>query len=80
MQHAHVKRKESLMNRYVLEEYYRIPELRGRLYYAARRERARALHDAALWLWRSAKAFVTSKAHVTPRSHARPARWMARLG
>jgi hypothetical protein len=74
MQHAHVKRKEHLMNRYAIEEFYRIPELRGRLYHAARRHRARALRDAAVWLWRHAKALVT------PRSHARPARWIARLG
>jgi hypothetical protein len=74
MQHTHVKRKENPMNRYVLEEFYRIPELRGRLYHAARRHRARALRDAAVWLWRHAKALVA------PRAHARPARWIARLG
>jgi hypothetical protein len=29
MQHAHVKCKEHSMNRYAIEEFYRIPELRG---------------------------------------------------
>jgi hypothetical protein len=72
MHHVHVKRKETLMNRYAIEEYYRIPDLHGRLDRAARRNRARALHEGAVWLWNHAKALVT------PRAHA--ARWIARLG
>ena len=62
------------MNRYVMEESYRIPELRGRLYHAARRDRALALYNAAAWLWKRAKAFVTA----IHRPH--PARWIERLG
>ena len=62
------------MNRYVLEEYYRMPGLRDRLTRDARRERARALYEAAVWLWRHAKAAVTTM------THPRPARWIERLG
>jgi hypothetical protein len=74
MHHAHVKRKENLMNRYVLEEFYRMPGLHDRLMRDARRERARALHDATVWLWSRAKAAFTAIARP------RPARWIERLG
>jgi hypothetical protein len=68
MQHAHVKRKEYSMNRYVAEELYRIPDLHQRLDLAARRERARAIHAGFVWL----------KTQLSPRLD--PARWLARLG
>lgn len=62
------------MNRYALEEYYRMPGLRDRLTRDARRERARALYDAAAWLWRHSKAAIAAIA----RPH--PGRWIERLG
>jgi len=62
------------MNRYVLEEFYRMPGLYERLTRDARRERARAMHDAAVWLWGRAKAAVAAVARP------QPARWIERLG
>jgi hypothetical protein len=72
MHHAHVKRKEKPMNRYVMEEFYRLPDLRERLERAAHRERARALYAGFNWL------LAQLKARLTPR--LRPARSLARLG
>ena len=60
------------MNRYVMEEFYRLPDLHDRLERAAHRERARALRAGFNWL------VAQLKARFTP--HARPARWLARLG
>jgi hypothetical protein len=74
MQHVHVKRKENPMNRYIKEEYYRIPDLRSRLDLAARRERARFIGAGFTWLLNYAKA------HLTPRIPARTPRWIERLG
>ncbi len=62
------------MNRYSIEEYYRLPELRGRLYLSARRERAQALYAAAAWLWQHAKALAK------PRARGHSAGWLARIG
>jgi hypothetical protein len=72
MHHAHVKRKEKPMNRYVMEEFYRLPDLHERLERSARRERARALYAGFNWLR------AQLKARFTP--HVKPARWLARLG
>jgi hypothetical protein len=72
MHHTHVKRKEKPMNRYVMEEFHRLPDLRERMERAAHRERARALHAGFSWL------LAQLKARFTPR--LRPARWLARLG
>jgi hypothetical protein len=74
MQHSHVKRKESLMNRYSIEEYNRRPELRARLYWTARRERSRALFAAAAWLWQHGKALLS------PRDRGHVGDWLARIG
>jgi hypothetical protein len=74
MQYVHVKRKETRMNRYLMEEFYRTPGLRERLDRAAHRERARALHDGLVWLWSHTKTLLA------PRLHARPSRWIERLG
>ena len=52
MHYAHVKRKESPMNRYVNDELYSIPDLHLRLHRAASRARALAVHAAV------AKAFA----------------------
>ena len=53
-----------------LEDFQNDPALRRRLFETAHRERARAFHAGITWLWNL----------VTPRVHARPARWLARLG
>ena len=62
------------MNRFIVDEYYRIPELRSRLDLAARRERSRAIGAAFKWL------LAYAKAHLTPRIPARAPRWIERLG
>jgi hypothetical protein len=67
MQHTHVKRKEHPMNTITLKEFYDDPALRGRLYRAAARERARAVRHGVTWL----------VAHLKAR---RPAHWIERLG
>jgi hypothetical protein len=74
MQHVHVKRKETEMNRYVMEELYRIPDLQLRMERAARRERNRVIRAALVRLWDYAKA------HLKPRLQVRPSRWIERLG
>jgi hypothetical protein len=71
MQHAHVKRKEKPMNRYIMEEFYNDPAaLRRRLSGEAHRERNRAIRAAFAWL----------RDRLTPRIRLRPSRWLARLG
>ena len=70
MHYAHVKRKEKQMNRYVMEEFYRDPGLRQRLFAAARRERSHAVRDGLAWL----------RKHLTARLHFRASRWIERLG
>ena len=45
MHYVHVKRKEQTMNRITLESYRSNPRLSAELYAAARRARARAVHD-----------------------------------
>jgi len=62
------------MNRYVMEEYYRNPELLDRLMNEARLERARAMGNALTWLLGRAKTLLT------PRIHLRPGHWLERLG
>ena len=66
----HVKRKESHMNRYVMEEFYQDPALRRRLFDEARRERARALLAGLAWL----------RKHLLPRFSFGRTHWMERLG
>ncbi len=61
------------MNRYSIEEFYQDPSLRRRLFEDAHRERALAVKDGLVWLWKQARGLF-------PRGHGRPARWMARLG
>ena len=61
------------MNRYVMEEFYNDPALRRRLFGEAHRERARAVHSGLAWLFKQLK-------QLAPRLHARPSRWIARLG
>jgi len=74
MQHAHVKRKEIHMNRYVLEEFHNDPALVRRLMGEAHLERSRAIGAGFVWLLGYAKALLT------PRIRIRPARWIERLG
>jgi hypothetical protein len=74
MQHGHVKRKEKSMNRYIADEYFRIPDLHARLDLVARRERARVIGAGFAWLLNQAKALLA------PRFHLRPSRWIERLG
>jgi hypothetical protein len=70
MHHAHVKRKEKPMNRYVMEEFYNDPALRRRLFERARKERNRAIRDGLSWLRRG----------IAARLLARPAHWIEQLG
>jgi hypothetical protein len=70
MHHAHVKRKETEMNRYILEEFHSDPALRRRLFESAHRERARVVRAGFAWL----------REHLAPRSGFRASRWLARLG
>jgi hypothetical protein len=78
MQHAHVKRKEKQMNRFIMEEFYNDPALGRRLYEATRRDRARAIGAGLAWLFgsvvRLSKQVV---AHLKPRH---PVHWIERLG
>jgi hypothetical protein len=74
MQHAHVKRKEMPMNRYVPEEFHNDPALVRRLMGEAHLERSRAIGAGFVWLLGYVKALLT------PRIRTRPARWVERLG
>jgi len=61
------------MNRFINDEYYRIPDLRSRLDLAARRERARTIVAGFRWLVNYAKAQL-------PRFHFGRSHWLERLG
>ena len=63
------------MNRYSMEEYYRDPILRTRLFRDARLERTRAIYQGFVWLARLPGLIVT---RLTPK--LRPSRWIERLG
>jgi hypothetical protein len=74
MQHAHVKRKEKTMNRYMLEEFHNDPALFRRL---AEREQARGIGKAVAWLFAAiGRAFSQAVARLKPG----PSRWIERLG
>jgi hypothetical protein len=78
MQHAHVKRKEYTMNRYMLEEFHNDPALYRRL---AEREQARAIRAAFAALPGAlTRLFGNLKARLAGHSRPRPAHWAARLG
>jgi hypothetical protein len=78
MQHAHVKRKEHTMNRYMLEEFHNDPALYRRL---AEREQARAIRAAFAALPGGlARLFGYLKARFAAHRRLRPAHWAARLG
>jgi hypothetical protein len=62
------------MNRYVMEEFYNDPALRRRLFAGARRERNRTVRAALAWL----RDRIRDR--LTPHLHARPSRWIERLG
>jgi hypothetical protein len=74
MQHAHVKCKESSVNRYILEEFHNDPALVRRLMGQAHLERSRAIGAGFAWLFRQVKALLVR------RGGNRPARWIERLG
>ena len=63
------------MNRYSMEEYYRDPVLRTRLFRDARLERTRAIYQGFVWLARLPGLIVT---RLT--ANLRPSRWIERLG
>ena len=65
------------MNRFVVEELYRIPELDLRLARAARRARADALHRG---LARGFAAAARFGRRVLPQFDFHPRHWMERLG
>jgi hypothetical protein len=78
MQHAHVKRKEKHMNRFIMEEFYNDPALGRRLYEETRRERARAVGAGLAWLFGALRSLA---AHVVARlKPRRPVHWIERLG
>ena len=58
------------MNRYVIDEFYRDPALRRRLFAEAHRERRRALRAGLPWLGR----------RLIPRFDFGPSHWLQRLG
>ena len=58
------------MNRFIIDEFYRDPALRDRLFAEARRERSRAIRAGLGWLRR----------RLTPRFDFHPRHWMERLG
>ena len=62
------------MNRYMHDEYYRIPDLHARLDQAARRERARVFAAGLAWLLKYART------HLVPRFSFGRAHWIERLG
>jgi O-succinylbenzoate synthase len=77
MHHAHVKRKETRMNRFIHDELYGIPDLHLRLDAAARRARARALQAGAA---RAGAALRRLARRLAPRFDFHPTHWMERLG
>lgn len=62
------------MNRYVMEEFYRDPELLDRLVHQAHRERMRAVRAGFTWMLGRARTLLT------PRLNVHPTRWLERLG
>jgi hypothetical protein len=70
MHHAHVKRKEHPMNRYIVDEFYQDPALRRRLFESARRERGRVIRAGLAWV----------RHHLTARLPSQTGRWIERLG
>jgi hypothetical protein len=78
MQHAHVKRKENHMNRYIQEEFHSNPALLRRLMGEAHLERSRAIGAGLIWLLGRPKALFAWI--LAPRARIRPARWIERLG
>jgi hypothetical protein len=77
MHPSHVKRKETQMNRYMMEEFHNDPALRRRLFGEARRERTRTVRAGLAWLL---GGLAGLRKHLAPRIHLRPSRWLARLG
>jgi hypothetical protein len=77
MHHAHVKRKESPMNRYIHDELYSIPDLHLRLDAAARRARARAIQAG---LASAGAALRRLAGRLAPRFVFHPSHWLERLG
>ena len=65
------------MNRYVMEEFHNDPALLQRLIGQAHRERSHAIGLALTWLF---KQLTRQLKQLAPRPHARPSRWIARLG
>ena len=58
------------MNRYLIDEFYRDPALRRRLFEEAHRERSRTIRAGFAWL----------RKHLAPRFEFGPRQWMERLG
>jgi hypothetical protein len=77
MHHAHVKRKENPMNRYIHDELYSIPDLHLRLDAAARRARARAIQAG---LASAGAALRRLAGRLAPRFDFHPSHWLERLG
>jgi hypothetical protein len=77
MHHAHVKRKETQMNRYSMEEFHNNPALLQRLLGEAHRERARAIGGA---IGKGFAALARLPRRLLPRFNFRPNHWMERLG
>jgi hypothetical protein len=73
------KRKESRMNRFIMEEFHNNPAvLRRRLSAQAHRERNRAMRESLAWLIGSLGSLATrAMARLRP---GRPVRWIERLG
>ena len=67
------------MNRYSMEEYYRDPILRTRLFRDARLARTRAIYEGFAWLANlPVRLLRAAKKQLAPR--LRPSRWIERLG
>jgi O-succinylbenzoate synthase len=77
MHDAHVKCKESQMNRFIHDELYDIPDLHLRLDAAARRARAQAIQAG---LASAAAALRRLARRLAPRFDFHPSHWMERLG
>jgi len=58
------------MNRFIIDEFYRDPALRRRLFASAHRERSRVLQTGFAWLRR----------HLVPHFSFGRAHWLERLG
>jgi hypothetical protein len=73
MHHAHVKRKEIQMNRYLIEEFHGNPALRHRLFENARDERSRAVRAGV------AASLAWLRNHL-PSLQPRAGGWLERIG